>query len=349
MRQAMSAIKQINPLEEQGWDLLVADQPQHSFFHCLPWLRVLQNTYGYLPTCVIRQNAGSPACLMPLMEVESWLTGRRGVGLPFTDHCKPLCSDASSFQQLFVAIQQLGNARRWRYVEFRGGKEFFGSAPASVSFYGHELSLARDEKLMFSRFDGSVRRAIRKAETLGVVTEVSQSLAAVKDFYRLHCRTRKRHGLPPQPFSFFQNIHRFILANNLGNVVLARSDDTPIAAAVYFHCADRAIYKYGASDERFLTLRGNNLTMWEAIRRYSCLGVKRLDFGRTSLLNQGLRTFKLGWGCEEQSIDYFKYDLRSNRFVTERDETSGWHTRLFGKLPMPISRLIGLLLYKHCA
>ena len=74
---------------------------------------------------------------------------------------------------------------------------------------------------MFENMDGSARQAVRKAEKDGVTVEVSQSEAAVREFYDLQCQTRKRHGLPPQPLGFFLNIWRHILSQNQGVVVLA--------------------------------------------------------------------------------------------------------------------------------
>ena len=35
------------------------------------------------------------------MEVDSWLTGRRGMALPFTDACAPLCRFRTEFEALF--------------------------------------------------------------------------------------------------------------------------------------------------------------------------------------------------------------------------------------------------------
>ena len=88
-------------------------------------------------------------------------------------------------------------------MEFRGGQELFGAAPASLSFYGHRVNLAAAEEQLFARLDSSVRRAIRKGEQSGVAVSVSQDLAALTDFYSLHCLTRRKHGLPPPPFIFF--------------------------------------------------------------------------------------------------------------------------------------------------
>jgi len=121
----------------------------------------------------------------------------------------------------------------------------------------------------------------------------------------------------------------------------------PIAAAVYLHSGRLAHYKYGASDETYQHLRANNLVMWHAIQWHAERGFTALDFGRTSLSNEGLRRFKLGWGTEESRLDYFKLDLRTGAFLTAPDRASGCHTRVFRILPLPFSRLVGRLLYRH--
>jgi len=179
--------------------------------------------------------------------------------------------------------------------------------------------------------------------------EFSQSPEAMQAFYRLLCLTRRRHGVPPQPFSFFAQIQRHVMATNQGWIVLARQGHSPVAGAVFFHHGRQAIYKFGASDETRQELRANNLVMWQAIQHFAREGMVRLDFGRTSLANAGLRKFKLGWGAQEDRIDYLRYDLQADVFVTSRDESTGWHNRLFRALPLPLSRLAGALFYRHIA
>jgi hypothetical protein len=97
----------------------------------------------------------------------------------------------------------------------------------------------------------------------------------------------------------------------------------------------------------FQQLRANNLVMWEAIRRFAGEGRSTLDFGRTSLNNEGLRRFKTGWGATEQIAEYIRYDLRENAFGTASDSSSGWHTRVFNALPQWMARPIGAALYPH--
>ncbi len=367
-------VQRVDPLEADEWDARLTVVPSASFFHGAAWARVLRDTYGFRPVyftlshnpavsganVLPNEKPASPArqprhhplefhALLPVMEVNSWLTGRRGVSLPFTDECAPLCTDADSFRRLFREALAYARARAWNYLECRGGRPWLGDAPASTSFYGHRLDLEAGETALWTRVGGAARRAVRKAEQSGLTVEFAQDLGAVRIFFDLLCRTRKRHGLPVQPFRFFESIHHHVLSQDQGWVVLARHGQVPVAGAVFFHFGKTAIYKFGASNETFQHLRANNLVMWEAIKWHARRGFGRLDFGRTSLKNEGLRRFKLGWGTQERSIDYFRYDQRKAGFVTARDESSGWHNRLFRMLPIPLSRLVGAALYRHVA
>lgn len=328
---------------------MVAALPNQCFFHSSAWARVLVDTYQYRPLYIVRESGGLLQGLLPIMEVDSWISGRRGIALPFTDDSQPWCSNRDVFHSLIQSAVELGAARGWKYFECRGGKNFPDDAPSSLAFYGHTIQIVSDEKCLFARLESSVRRAIRKSEKEGVTAEVSRSLDAVRDFYALQCKTRKKHGLPPQPFAFFRNIHQHVLSADKGIIITARYQGRPIAASVYFHFGQYAIYKYGASDERFQHLRGNNIVMWEAINWYRRKGMKRLELGRTSVANAGLRKFKLGWRAEEYPIEYWKYDVRNRRFLTDTDRALGWHNRLFRMMPIPLSRAIGALVYRHAA
>ncbi len=342
-------VRQVNPLRQARWDNLLLTHPDYTFFHSAAWARVLCDTYHYHPTCFTVNEDHRLLALLPVMEVNSWLTGRRGISLPFTDDCHWPDYDALLEDSLIPEVIRHGRRRGWRYVEWRGGKDHFAEAPASHSFLGHELSLVDPESRLFAGCESAVRRAIRKAEHLGVTVGISRTRDAVETFYALHCQTRRKHGLPPQSLDFFRNIYRHVLSTGLGWVFVARHQGTPIAAAIFFHLGAKAIYKYGASAEAQQHLRGNNLVIWEAIKWYVRHGYTRLDFGRTSLSNQGLRRFKLAWGTQERRIDYVRFDFEQETFVTGADQARGWHNRIFKMLPENLSRLIGAALYRHVA
>jgi len=182
------------------------------------------------------------AAILPVMEVNSPLTGRRGVSLPFTDECLCLCDDPLRGQELFGEAMDFGRKRGWRYLECRGPKNLSEKSSPSLSFYGHVLALGEREERIFGQFESSVRRAIRKAENGKIKVEVSHSLESLLTYYSMHCKTRKKHGLPPQSPSFFRNIFEHVLSKGLGCIVVASHQNRPIAAAIFFHFDDKAIY-----------------------------------------------------------------------------------------------------------
>lgn len=337
----------VNPLATPAWDEWVRDWPAATVFHTAAWASVLADTYGFQASGLVCPEQNGRRALLPVMECSSPITGRRGVALPFSDQVTPLAESETDFRTLFDAALALGRARGWRSLEVRGGLEAWGRGAASSTFLGHTLDLSPGEQALFARLDGSVRQAIRKAARAGVEVRRASSWEAVAVFYELHCQTRRSHGLPPQPVRFFQNVHRHLIARGAGWIFTAYRAGRPLAASLFLHTGRVAMYKFGASDREHLELRANNAVMWEAIRHYAGQGVATLDFGRTSIGQEGLRRFKQGWGTVETMIAYRKYDLRRNDFVASCDRSSGWHTALFRRLPVPVLRWLGEWLYPH--
>lgn len=342
-----SVTQVMDPTGEAGWDSRVASMQGVTFFHSSAWAAVLRDSYGFSPRYLAIVQAGVVRALLPLLEARSWLAGKRGVSLPFTDECSALTTSLDQSTALVEAALIEGESRHWRFVEFRGGHDSLGGQPESQAFLGHRLSLTAPVGKLLEQLEASVRRAIKKSERSGVEIEVSTSLQAVETFYQLHCRTRRRHRLPPQPFSFFRNIHRHVLERDQGFLVLARHGGRPIAASVFFHFGTKALYKFGASDERFQQFRGNNLVMWEGIKRLAQRGFEELTFGRTSLGEDGLRRFKLGWGAQEYRIAYRRYDFSKRQFISTKNRAYGWHNHVFRAMPLPILRFAGARLYRH--
>ncbi|MBU1711049.1 MAG: GNAT family N-acetyltransferase, partial [Proteobacteria bacterium] len=257
----------INPIDYPDWDKLLLTNEHYSFFQTSYWAKVLHDAYGYKPLYFTAIDKGRLAVLVPIMEIKSFLTGKRGVSLPFTDFCEPMIPQGDG-RGVWEALQQYGRKAGWKYLEIRGGDGLCQTSQPSSWYYEHVLDLSIGAEKVFSQFRDSHKRNIKKAKKAGVEVDISDTAEAMDEFYRLHCMTRKMHGLPPQPFSFFTNIYDHIISKGHGLFVNARYRGQVCAASVYFHIGDKAIYKYGASDFTFQDLRPNNLVMWKALEWY---------------------------------------------------------------------------------
>ncbi len=317
-----------------------------SFFHTSAWARVLSESYHYKPLYFTTIENGKLESLIPLMEVHSFLTGKRGVSLPFTDCCLPICSDPAEMETMFNRMIEYGKSAGWNHIDLRGGNAFSIGKTASASFYGHSLDLSQGKDEIFSRFRDSNRRNIKRARKEHIEVRIENSRPALGAFFRLHCATRRHHGLPPQPRYFFQKIFEQIIAREKGFVALAYRQNCVVAGAVFFYFKNRAIYKYGASDRKYLDLRPNNLVMWKAIQWFASNGFESFSFGRTEPGNNGLLQFKRGWGAKEKKLNYYKYDLKHDSFVSAKSGTKSSYS-LFKMLPIPMLRIAGNFLYRH--
>ena len=384
---SLTNLQIINPITYPGWDELLLRTPGASFFHSSAWAKVLAESYGYTPLYFTVLENGKLRALVPVMEVNSFLTGKRGVSLPFTDYCEPIVSETSEFVVLFNSIIEYGKKKGWKYVELRGGEKnlrsqesgvssqesggsnlspkslvlgpglntehSFNSQPATrnipscITYLGHTLGLTKGEENIFSNLRDGTRRNIKKAIKEKVRAEIFNSLESIKEFYRLNCMTRKEHGLPPQPFNFFKKIFDNVISKNLGLVILASYEDKNVAGGVYFHFGEKAVYKYGASEMAYQNLRANNLVMWEAIKWYCHNGFDHFCFGRTEPENQGLIQFKSGWGTAEQKISYYLYDFRKEEFISAKSKVTGFHNKIFRNMPLPLLKKLGSVIYKH--
>jgi hypothetical protein len=358
-------IQIIDPTQYKGWDDLILGNPHYSFFHSSIWAEVLKRSYGYAPLYIVEFGNTGISSLLPVMEVKSIFTGRRGISLPFTDHCEPICNGNIGFVHLFNQGIEFGRKHGWKYMELRGGyslnpdsfslnseitrnshPETWNMIPF-LTYLTHTLSLRKGEKAVYKKLRESTKRNIKKAISEGVEVRISDLPESMEQFCHLNSRTRRRHGLPPQPFSFFRNVLELLIKKGHGMVVLGFYDGRAIAGSVFFHFGKRAIFKYGASNLKYQHLRANNLVMWEAIRYYCEKGFENLSLGRTEPDNQGLLQFKSGWGTTEHQINYYRYDLKRGSFVSGSSSVTGFHNKIFRNMPLPLLKGIGSVFYKH--
>jgi Acetyltransferase (GNAT) domain len=335
----------VDPRFEPEWDSIIERHAESSVFHSSNWAHVLCRSYGHQARYLKLERGGQLAALVPLMEVSSPLTGRRGVGLPFTDFCRPLIYQEMNFDEVRDAILTEGVRRRWKHVEIRDMQSAELTSKGDV--LGHTLDLAPSVAEIFARFAGSVRTAIRKAEANDVAAQIGTDCGLLREYYRLHVSTRGRHGVPPQPWSFFKNIASEFLAKKRGFVVLGSLNGRAVAGGVFLHSNRSTVYKFGASDAAGRQSNASNLVIWTAIKNSKEMGIPMMHFGRTELGNETLRRFKQRWGTSEVPMSYMKVDPRSRTNICRTNLADGLHTKVFKRCPLIVNRLLGSILYRH--
>jgi len=173
----------INPLQYPSWNELLLTNPGHSFFHTSNWASVLSESYHYTPRYFVDIQSDKLTALIPIMEVNSMVTGKRGVSLPFTDYCDPIMSDQAVFDDVMASLITYGKKAGWKYFELRTEHPFPHEITPSSIFYGHTLDLSQEEETIFVHLRHRTKRNIIKAERDGVAVTITRSLEAFREFY----------------------------------------------------------------------------------------------------------------------------------------------------------------------
>lgn len=336
------AVHSLNPLEGGRWAAFVADHPAAGVFHSVAWLEALRRTYGFQPIAFTTTPSGRElADGLLVCRVASWLTGRRLVSVPFADHCDILAAPGARAELL----QHVSALREPKYVEIRPrapqpAPPGFGP---SAAFRLHTLDLRPALAELFAGLHASsVQRKIRRAGREAVTCAEGRSRPSLKAFYRLMLLTRRRHGVPPQPFTWFTN-----LADCFGDrlsVWIAAKDGQPIAGILTLRQGRSLVYKYGSSDARFHPLGAMPLLFWEVIKDARSREIETLDLGRSDLDNPGLITFKDRLGARASDLTYFRSPAGAYRAP---GAGSGLSKRIAAMLPDPLFAAVGRLLYPH--
>ncbi len=305
-RQAMGPFfNQTCSLNDPDWMALISSRPEANIFHHPAWSKVIEATYGYRPfACVVSETKQGIQAGIPVIEVKHAFSRSRWISLPFTDHCSPLADEPASLNQLTRSMENLQRKGDVSKVEVRSKLPELPGIQFISPFVNHELLLNSDLSKVSEKLHKMHLRNISRAEENGIQVVFGNEIEQLKAFYQLHLVTRKRQGVPIQPWRFFKHLNEVLFNTGLGFVVLAYLDSQCISGAVFLHWNQTLTYKFGATTITGNKLRANNLVMWKAICWGCENGFTTFDLGRTDLDNDGLRQYKSRWGAAETPLTY---------------------------------------------
>lgn len=286
---------------------------------------------------------------IPLCRINSWLTGDRIVSLPFTDHCEPLVEGPEEGKEIIESLQRTLGREKFKYIELRPLRAnllLASGMQRSDSFLFHELDLRPTLEELFGRLQkDSIQRKIRRAEREALFYEEGRSETLLNQFYLLFVLTRRRHGAPPQPISWFRNLVA-CLGDRL-KIRVASKAGRPIASILTLQHGDVMVYKYGASDASAHNLGAMPFLFWKAIQDAKENGARKFDFGRTDCDNTGLITFKDRWGSKQSELTYWRLPNKSSISHDRWKRELKFAGSFFAWIPDRLFTASGKVLYRH--
>ena len=341
-----------NQLEMEQWDAYVNSHPIGTPYHLSHWIRALQKTYSFKTMMYVNKNEiDEIKGILPCFLIKTFLIGSRLVSLPFSDYGGPLFSDETKEREAIgYLIDKYEN--KTKYLEMRS-RVPENSGFVSQNYYKrHLLKLSDDLDQLRKKIDKrTIQYSLRKSEKHHLEIREENSQYGMDEFYRLNVLTRKKHGVPSQPRTYFNHLLRHMILNDYGFILTAIYKSQTIGASVFLKSNKNIHYKYNASDPEYLRkLSPNHSLTWHAIKKGHDDGYDYMDFGRTSPDNEGLIRYKRMWGTEELDVPYSYFP--EIKGASSKEESSRLYrvaTGVWRFLPSTISEIIGPIIYKHTA
>ena len=346
----------LDPVTDPRWNTFVEGHPFGLICHHSRWKQVLEESFPHMKGYYLAlpgHEKDSIRAALPLFEIKSILTGKRLVSIPFATHCDPLISSPEDMRELLDAALALSKTLGISRIELKVS----ASAPRihddrmgiMVSHKSHELSLEADPEELMKTFSKQVKRKIKLFQNTGFALRNAEKNTDIEEFYQLYVKTRKRLGLPPQPYVFFYSLwEKFSYSNNI-SILLARYKGQLIAGLIMLKFKDRCSWEYLASDASFQNLHTNYFILWEAIKVAHAEGYRIFDFGRTGISNEGLMTFKGLWGTTVVDLPELYYPKKAFSMVSYHEGSVPYKIvrEINKKLPDPLFKYIGNFVYRH--
>lgn len=348
------SVHRLQPLKDPRWEQFLERHPRSSVFHTVPWLDALRRTYGYEPVVITTCPPGTDLQnAAVLCSIDSWLTGRRMVSLPFSDHCDLLVDSESDLAAIIGGLEQELTEQKLRYIEFRASRALDAGnlgVHSTSSFCLHTIDLRPGLDTLFCNcHKDSTQRKIRRAEREPLTYDEGRSGFIFESFYDLMVLTRRRHSIPPQPKKWFLNL--IDCFQDSLKIRIALRDRKPIAAMLTLRHGDTLVYKYGCSNADFHHLGGIHLLFWRSIQEAKQDGLQVFDLGRSDLEATGLIRFKERWGAKRSEITYLRLLASRQAQGAYLPADADWKGRIAKQIvPHLPDRLLcaaGNLIYRH--
>jgi peptidoglycan pentaglycine glycine transferase (the first glycine) len=141
------------------------------------------------------------------------------------------------------------------------------------------LPLDKDPEGLLASFEKDTRWSVRQPEKRGVEVYQGTSDEDLGVFYDLYALTGRRAGFITRTEAYYRTVWRTLIDAGLATLWLAEHEGRPVAGAMTWHCGDREVYQYGATNDQGRKVYAAYGLLWRCIVEAHARGARTFDFG----------------------------------------------------------------------
>lgn len=142
-----------------------------------------------------------------------------------------------------------------------------------------EIDLEPGPDALFAGLEKDTRWSVRQADKRGVAIRPAATDADLRAFYDLYRATGERAGFITRTWEYYRLVWRTLIDAGHATLRLADHGGQPVAGSMTWHCGERELYMYGATNEAGRRCFAAYGLLWTAIREAHQQGFRRFDLG----------------------------------------------------------------------
>ena len=325
-------------LDEASWNEYVARNSAGSILHRAEW----QAVYGVYRLPVLRlaaEREGNIVGILPLVWQKSLLFGNQLVSLPWFDAVNVLADDRSAWECLVSAARSAAHDRGSAVLQLRQTEPADLDCHVRTDKVLMRLKLDPDPEALWKGLSAKVRNQVRKAEKSDLAVE-SGGGELLDEFYAVYSKNMRDLGSPSHHRRIFSAVCEQFAESCRVHVV--RRAGQAVGAGLTIANGRRLEIPWASSLREFNNLCVNHLMYWTILAGACRQGFDWFHFGRSSR-DSGTYHFKKQWGAEEVPLYWYLLDGsgKPKTTVSAPQESFGWATKVWQKLPLALARRLG--------
>ena len=314
-------------------------------FHSLEWMKVVRESLGIRYKIAVLKENNTIVASIPFVSYHNLIKGSCALPLQFSGYYSSIVADNENFKRRILS-QFFEYCKKYNLYtqipelnEIRGYNGFLG-----YSIY--KINIKRDssvEEQILKNASKRMRNYTKNAIRSDLVC-CTGSLELLDQFYSLYLQNMNELGTPPLPKKYFKNIIKYFPKTS--KIILVKNENKVCSGMFVLKVSKSELFASAISTPRlYQTMQSSHLIYLQAAREAKNMGCSVMNFGR-SIDGSGPAIFKKRYGLEVTPL--LMYSPHENWTVTDPSKSIlRYAVLIWKKLPIPLSRLLGMILAKH--
>jgi FemAB-related protein (PEP-CTERM system-associated) len=328
----------------EAWNDYVYNHEWGTIYHLIQWKNAIENTFHWKAEYYIVEKEQHICGILPLFLIKGPLLGTRVFSIPYAVYGGILANDKEIELELLKFAQNYTQQHEAQYLELRYLYNPGFKLPKLDSHVTFRKRIEGGPEDILQSIPRKSRASVRKGyEKFNLTVQIDKDLDTL---YRLYCLNKRKLGSPVYPKSFFKNLIEEFQKNSW--IMTVYFKNIPVSSVIYFYFKDTCFPYFSGYNPKYLYTYANNVLYYELMKESMQRGYKNFDFGR-SRVNSGPGAFKKNMGFEPIHLYYYYYLHCATEIPNISPTNSKFKPaiRIWKKLPLPLTRIIGPQVVKY--